>query len=372
MKPLLYTFHAFGHLNLLGTHRNTIEFTKDSELTKDGDCIIGVRATFDHVFVQKICGQYKTLRVSIQCGSLHDSFVCTSNPDFSSEKELVFRISNFVSERTAGTRATKAAGQIHRSIIHALQDYNTKIEVRIEPACKALIFDFDDTIEDFQKAKEITHQYLARYVADRYHIPEREAKKELDSIDAKYSQLGKGKTPNYFSRHPWFREFFLHFKIDASQKDIAEFVELYWKKITQSATLLPGAMELLLRLTKKHHLILMTDSDGSKGIKLRRLKNLNVYHLFDFIITSDDTGHNKPHPSFYEKIFQRFEIRAEECIMIGDKPQVDLEIAKKIGLTTFWMQHGDWTKRQGGMHFSYVDYEVSTIAELESVLTDMI
>ena len=35
---------AWGHPNILGTHETTFEITKEKELTKKGDCIIGVKA----------------------------------------------------------------------------------------------------------------------------------------------------------------------------------------------------------------------------------------------------------------------------------------------------------------------------------------
>ncbi|MBI5061567.1 MAG: HAD family hydrolase [Candidatus Aenigmarchaeota archaeon] len=132
------------------------------------------------------------------------------------------------------------------------------------------------------------------------------------------------------------------------------------------------AKELLAKLRKNCFVILMTDSDGEKRIKTRRLTHLGVQRFFDFIITSDDTGHNKPHRSFYETIGDRFRIAPEECIMVGDKPQVDLELAKKLGLTTVWMRYGDWSDREAGRHFSYVDHEVSTITELESVIEELL
>ena len=34
----------YGHKNVLSLHARTIEVTKDSNLTKNGDCIIGVSA----------------------------------------------------------------------------------------------------------------------------------------------------------------------------------------------------------------------------------------------------------------------------------------------------------------------------------------
>ena len=35
---------AQGHENILGTHKTTLEFTKDKHLTKKGDCIVAVAA----------------------------------------------------------------------------------------------------------------------------------------------------------------------------------------------------------------------------------------------------------------------------------------------------------------------------------------
>ena len=42
-----YSFTAYGHKNILATHKTTIEFTKDKELSLKGNCIVGVRADFD-------------------------------------------------------------------------------------------------------------------------------------------------------------------------------------------------------------------------------------------------------------------------------------------------------------------------------------
>ena len=40
-------FH--GHKNILSLHQKTIEITKDSELTSNGDCIVGVSANISCV-----------------------------------------------------------------------------------------------------------------------------------------------------------------------------------------------------------------------------------------------------------------------------------------------------------------------------------
>ncbi|MEM2131517.1 MAG: DUF371 domain-containing protein, partial [Candidatus Woesearchaeota archaeon] len=48
-------FNFSGHENLLGNHKNSFEFTKEKELTKRGNCIIGVMADFDYKKVKDFC-----------------------------------------------------------------------------------------------------------------------------------------------------------------------------------------------------------------------------------------------------------------------------------------------------------------------------
>ncbi|TET15837.1 MAG: DUF371 domain-containing protein, partial [Candidatus Thorarchaeota archaeon] len=38
-------FHAYGHPNVIGEHKTTLEITTEEELTAQGTCIIGVRTT---------------------------------------------------------------------------------------------------------------------------------------------------------------------------------------------------------------------------------------------------------------------------------------------------------------------------------------
>ena len=54
--------------------------------------------------------------------------------------------------------------------------------------------------------------------------------------------------------------------------------------------------------------------------------------------------------------------------MVGDKPEVDLKLAKEIGMTTVWVKHGRWTKEEGAVNFDYVDYEVEDLKELQDLL----
>src|SRR3989338_4531072 len=56
-----YSFNAYGHSNITATHKTTVEFTKDKDLSLKGSCILGVNADFE---LEKIKNFIKSLKNS--------------------------------------------------------------------------------------------------------------------------------------------------------------------------------------------------------------------------------------------------------------------------------------------------------------------
>ena len=118
-----YQFHACGHPNILGTHKTTLEFTKDTELTKRGNCIIGVSADFDLNNIKDFIKKTKNKKILITLQTISKStkikqkIYAEINPNFNSDKELVIRKTDFVSERTFTIKANKAACDLSRELI---------------------------------------------------------------------------------------------------------------------------------------------------------------------------------------------------------------------------------------------------------------
>ena len=119
----MFEFTCKGHKNILATHKNTIEFTKEEDLTLNGDCILGINADFDY---SKLAGfvkdnNNKRIKCRIILGDFEEEFSFTVNKDFCDEKEIVIRRGEFNSERTLGLRCDKAAVDIKRELIEELK-----------------------------------------------------------------------------------------------------------------------------------------------------------------------------------------------------------------------------------------------------------
>lgn len=124
-----YVFYCCGHENIRATHPKTIEFTKDSDLTVRGDCIVGVRATFDGSELKKLKGK---VAVTVEVDGLRDAFKAVINPDFDDDHEIVFRKSMYKSRRTLGYKLNKGSHRLDRGIVQLMQNPNMVMKVTIE------------------------------------------------------------------------------------------------------------------------------------------------------------------------------------------------------------------------------------------------
>lgn len=124
------TFTARGHPNILATHRNTIEFTKDAEVSREGDCIIGVQANFSLEALRPLL-RYKYLKILLEVEGLQEVVRAEVNSGFSNNREIVIRTTDFVSGRTLGIKADKAAKDLDRRLIKKLKEEGVLMKVEL-------------------------------------------------------------------------------------------------------------------------------------------------------------------------------------------------------------------------------------------------
>ena len=129
----------YGHKNIRSLHTKTIEITTESDLTVNGDCIIGVRADCGcNDIPEKIKTLLKNSRSSVTCTiSVKDLSFKTKgrgngNLTLLNPHDIVIRKSSFVCPRTLATNFDAASDAIPRAMIIALQNPDTKGIFRIE------------------------------------------------------------------------------------------------------------------------------------------------------------------------------------------------------------------------------------------------
>lgn len=124
-------FTATGHTHVLSTHRNTIEFTHDKNLTHRGDCILCVNATYtlDAIKKEQFSGKIK---ITLTVDGSTDEVVAEYNPSFSDPHEMVIRKTNFTDKRTFAIHATKAAKDISREFVEKMKNPEAVLMITVQ------------------------------------------------------------------------------------------------------------------------------------------------------------------------------------------------------------------------------------------------
>ena len=132
---VLDSINATGHMLIQCTHTTTIELTKDDYLTKKGTCILGIKASkacYDLTpgLKRKIMAGEK-IDVVIKVGDIVDQFYGygSKNLTLLSKKDLVFRKSNFVCDRTILIKCTKSSSDLNRNLIKKLTNSKNQISI---------------------------------------------------------------------------------------------------------------------------------------------------------------------------------------------------------------------------------------------------
>lgn len=132
---ILEKIEAFGHENIRCSHSSTIEITKDTFLTAKGTCILGINATkacFDlSPKVKEKIQNGNRFNIIIKVDNLIETFYGSGHKDLTlfSKKDMVFRKSDFICDRTVLINCSKASFDLNRNLIEKINTSDKKFSI---------------------------------------------------------------------------------------------------------------------------------------------------------------------------------------------------------------------------------------------------
>ena len=137
----------------------------------------------------------------------------------------------------------------------------------------------------------------------------------------------------------------------------------YWETYAENSPPFKDA-ELTLKKLKSlgFKLGMVSDSDGTPGMKMKRIRKEPFHNIFEAIVVAgEDTLRVKPGHEAFRLIAQRLRIMPEKCVYVGDNPRTDIKGAKAVGMTTVIV------KRRGN-HGGNPTYRIGALRELPRLL----
>jgi uncharacterized protein len=132
------TFRAHGHVNIRATHEKTVEVTKETHLTTQGDCIAAVaseKGLRDMPPQMREVAKRPDSIISLSLRLSDRVFTTTGRGDqgltWDHPTDIVARMSGYTCSRTLMVHADKATIHIPRSFVQQLKDPQAVITVTI-------------------------------------------------------------------------------------------------------------------------------------------------------------------------------------------------------------------------------------------------
>mgnify|MGYP001070377799 CR=1 FL=1 len=225
---------------------------------------------------------------------------------------------------------------------------------------QAVIFDLDNTLYDFLGAKDQAIRAAIDAMIDTgLPLTPEQARERIDRI---YRDKG--------IEYQKVFDAFLHEVLgEIDDRMLAAAVVGYRRSRDGTLVLYPHVLPTLTRLQKEGYRLAVL-SDAPRYEAWIRLCMLRLHHVFDLVLTFDDTGIRKPSPAGFRLALKRLGLEPRQAVMVGDWPERDIVGAKRAGIHTVYARYGDapGPDRPSPQAGSGADFEIDDLLQLLDVL----
>ena len=210
----------------------------------------------------------------------------------------------------------------------------------------AILFDTDNTLYAYEPAHASAMLAVREKVSKTFSISH-------DAFDKAFSEARrqvKSRLKDTASSHS--RLLYLQRMLEiiglGSQVLLAlDFEQTYWRTFLSNAVLFDGVKELLddLRLLGIPTAIV---TDLTAQIQFRKVVYLKLDKYFDYFVTSEEAGFDKPHAAPFQLALEKMRPKGNCIWMIGDNPVSDIQGAREqINAVTLQKLHAGVTQGSG-------------------------
>ena len=202
-----------------------------------------------------------------------------------------------------------------------------------------ILFDTDNTLYPYDPAHQKAMSALKQKISNTLNVPIKDVENNFNKSRSEVKKLLKNTAASH-SRLLYIQRMLEFFGLGSQVLLALDFEQTYWRVFLSEAKLFSGLEKFLeeLRLLQVPMAIV---TDLTAQIQFRKMVYFELDHYFDYIVTSEEVGYDKPHRLPFEISLKKMNLHKKQNIwFIGDNPKNDIEGAKRyINATTLQKIH---------------------------------
>lgn len=198
---------------------------------------------------------------------------------------------------------------------------------------KALLLDIDNTLYDYNITHAFAKNKVIEYCISTFNLTKEEVGSAYDKARNKV-HVELCETAASHNRLLYFQKMLEMLNINPLEHSF-DIYNVYWDSFLDKLVPFDGIYTLLEKY--KGRICLVTDLTAH--IQYRKVKKLGLEKYCNAIVTSEEAGHEKPHPYMFMLSLHKLGLERNDVCMIGDSFKKDVLGAAGAGIASIWFNH---------------------------------
>jgi putative hydrolase of the HAD superfamily len=202
---------------------------------------------------------------------------------------------------------------------------------------EAIIFDTDNTLYPYEPAHKAAIKSVVKKAINIFGISENEFTQAFENSRFEVKER-LGNTASSHSRLLYFQRTIEHLGMGTRILTTLDLEQTYWRTFLANAKLFPEVIKFL-QLLKNKGIRTANITDLTAQIQFRKMVYFGLDEYFDYVVTSEEAGCDKPNVRPFKIALEKLNIPADKIWMIGDDSDVDMVGAHMVGMVKIQKNH---------------------------------